>query len=211
MSDPTDTTETIGARVRQLRLIRDYSLQELGRQAHVSASQLCRVERGDRYPSEPVLAAVARALGVNVSVLRGQPYIQTLQRDQLDALLTPLSAAFDDWDLPPDDAPPPGPLAVLETAVQELIALRVQAEFTKLAERLPGLVTEIAIASQLQPTGHRHERAHVLQAEAARTAAIHGARDRGHAAESTPARGGAAARVRRVVWHLAAGDHHVNK
>ncbi|GAA4679493.1 helix-turn-helix domain-containing protein [Streptomyces youssoufiensis] len=172
MPNPNDPADTIGARVCELRLIRDYSLQELGRQAHVSASQLCRIEKGDRYPSEPILAAVARALGVSVSVLRGQPYIQALQGEQLDALLTPLSAAFDDWDLPPGDAPPPRPLAALEAAIQELIALRVQAEFTKLAERLPGLVSEIAIATQLQPAGHRQERAHALQAEAARTAAI---------------------------------------
>ncbi|MER0241995.1 helix-turn-helix transcriptional regulator [Streptomyces sp. HSW2009] len=167
-----DQSDTIGARVREFRLIRDYSLQELGRQAHVSASQLCRIERGERYPSEPILAAVARALGVSVSVLRGQPYVQALQRDQLDALLTPISTAFDDWDLAPDDAPAPRPLRRLEAEMAELVALRVAAEYMEIAGRLPGLISEIAIATQLQPVGHRQERAHALQAEAARTAAI---------------------------------------
>ncbi|WP_246495367.1 helix-turn-helix domain-containing protein [Streptomyces zagrosensis] len=158
--------------MRDFRLIRDYSLQELGRRSHVSASQLCRIERGDRYPSEPILAAVARALGVNISVLRGQPYVQALQRDQIDALLTPISAAFDDWDLLPDDAPPPRSLHSLEADIEALVSLRVAAEFMEIAARLPGLVSEIAITTQLQPAGHRHERAHALQAEASRTAAI---------------------------------------
>ncbi|MFE6778052.1 helix-turn-helix domain-containing protein [Streptomyces sp. NPDC057702] len=169
MPDPSDS---IGARVREFRLIRDYSVQELGRQSHVSASQLCRIENGDRYPSEPILAAVARALGVSVSVLRGQPYVQALQRDRLDALLTPVSTAFDDWDLSPADAPPPRSLAALEAETGELVGLRVQAEFTGLAERLPGLVSEVSLATQLQPVGRGQERAFALQAEVARTAAI---------------------------------------
>ena len=92
--------DRIGARIREFRALRDYSLSELGRRAHVSPSLLSRIENGERALSESVLAAVARALAVSVSVLRGQPFIQTLQKEQLDALLTPISASFEDWDLP---------------------------------------------------------------------------------------------------------------
>lgn len=167
------TTDGIGARIREVRLIRDYSLAQLGKRAHVSAGQLSRIESGDRAASESVLAAVARALGVNVSVLRGQPYIQMLQQEQLDALLSPISSAFDDWDLPPDDAPPPRPLDAIEDEVSRLHDLRVKARFTRIAVDLPGLVSELSLATQLHDTpGRDRERAYAAQAEIARTAAI---------------------------------------
>ncbi|MER6530655.1 helix-turn-helix transcriptional regulator [Streptomyces sp. NPDC001508] len=165
--------ERIGARIRDFRAIRDYSLSELGRRAHVSPSLLSRIETGRRAPSESVLASVARALAVKVSVLRGQPYIQTLQKEQLDAILTPISTAFDDWDLPPDDAPPPRPLDAIEGDVGRLYDLRVKARFTEIAEDLPGLISELALATQLHATaGRDRERAYAAQAEICRTAAI---------------------------------------
>ncbi|MBU3867747.1 helix-turn-helix domain-containing protein [Streptomyces sp. 4503] len=167
------STESIGARIREFRLIRNYSLSELGRRAHVSTSQLCRIENGERYPSEPVVASVARALGVGVSVLRGQPYIQALQKDQLDALLTPISTSFDDWDIPPEDAPPPRALDALEAEIERIVRLRVKAEFLDIAARLPGLISEIAVTTQMYGSpGQHRERAHDLQAEVSRTAAI---------------------------------------
>ncbi|MGW0828823.1 helix-turn-helix domain-containing protein, partial [Streptomyces sp. NPDC002845] len=46
----------------------------------VSPSLVSRIENGERAVSESVLASVARALAVGVSVLRGQPYIQTFRR-----------------------------------------------------------------------------------------------------------------------------------
>lgn len=165
--------ERIGARIRDFRAIRDYSLSELGRRAHVSPSLLSRIETGRRAPSESVLASVARALAVKVSVLRGQPYIQTLQKEQLDAILTPISTAFDDWDLPPDDAPPPRPLDAIEGDVGRLYDLRVKARFTEIAEDLPGLISELALATQLHATaGRDRERAYAARAEICRTAAI---------------------------------------
>ncbi|MHB9864129.1 helix-turn-helix domain-containing protein [Streptomyces sp. YIM S03343] len=168
-----ETPDRIGARIREFRAIRDYSLSELGRRAHVSPSLLSRIENGDRAASESVLASVARALAVKVSVLRGQPFIQTLQGEQLDALLEPISAAFDDWDLPPDDAPPPRPLEVLEQDVRRLRELRIKAQFTEIAADLPGLISELALSTQLHAApGTDRERAHAAQAEISRTAAI---------------------------------------
>ncbi|MGW0821442.1 helix-turn-helix domain-containing protein, partial [Streptomyces sp. NPDC002845] len=58
--------ERIGARIREFRTIRDYSLSELGRRAHVSPSLVSRIENGERAVSESVLASVARALAVGV-------------------------------------------------------------------------------------------------------------------------------------------------
>ncbi|MDT0445701.1 helix-turn-helix domain-containing protein [Streptomyces johnsoniae] len=63
----------MGTRIQELRAIRGFSLTELGRRAHISASQLSRIESGTRSVSPIVEASVARALGVTVSVLHGQP------------------------------------------------------------------------------------------------------------------------------------------
>ncbi|WP_262505830.1 helix-turn-helix domain-containing protein [Streptomyces sp. TRM68367] len=40
--------DRIGERIREFRAIRDYSLSELGRQAHISPSMLSRIENGER-------------------------------------------------------------------------------------------------------------------------------------------------------------------
>lgn len=49
--------------LRLLRLIRRWSLDELGRRVGVSASLLSRLERGYVRPKPKLLAAIHRALG----------------------------------------------------------------------------------------------------------------------------------------------------
>ncbi|RKN44077.1 helix-turn-helix domain-containing protein [Streptomyces hoynatensis] len=167
------STEGIGTRIQELRAIRGFSLTELGRRAHVSASQLSRIETGKRYATAGIVASVARALGVGVSVLRGQPYIHMLQKEQLDALLAPISTALDSWDILPEDEPPPRSLDTLETDIRRMVALRVRTDFSAIAEQLPGLIVEAALCAQLHDRpGHDRERAYAVQAEVARTAAI---------------------------------------
>ncbi|MDT0446666.1 helix-turn-helix domain-containing protein [Streptomyces johnsoniae] len=163
----------VGARIQELRAIRGYSLAQLSQRAHVSVSQLSRVETGKRYASPTITAAVARALGVGVSVLRGQPYIHMLQKEHLDALLSPISSALDSWDLPPDGEPAPRSLDVLEAELRRIVDLRVRTEFATIAERLPALIIEAALSVQLHGRpGHDRERAFGIQAEVARSAAI---------------------------------------
>ncbi|MFD8381603.1 XRE family transcriptional regulator [Streptomyces sp. NPDC059679] len=61
----------------------------------------------------------------------------------------------------------------MEAEREQLVQLRVKAEFLQIAERLPGLISEVAITTQLHsPPGRQRERAHDLQAEISRTAAI---------------------------------------
>ncbi|GAB2936588.1 helix-turn-helix domain-containing protein [Streptomyces mayteni] len=174
MSDDFDvSTRTIGTRIHELRTIRGFSLSELGRRAHVSASQLSRIERGQRYASPGVVASVARVLGVGVSVLRGQPYIHMLQKDRLDALLSPISSALDSWDLLPDDEPPSRSLDALEAEARRIAGFRVRTRFAEIAEDLPGLIVESALLAQsYDRSGRNRERAFALQSEMARTAAI---------------------------------------
>ncbi|MFE0423795.1 helix-turn-helix domain-containing protein [Streptomyces sp. NPDC058953] len=162
-------SKDVGIRIHELRMLRGYSLSELGRRANVSPSMLSRIERGSRVPSEQIVSAVARALSVSVTVLHGQPYIEQLRKDQLDRVIAPLGVALDDWDIcPGPDDPAPRPLAQLGKEVRRVQALRTNAEYGELAGRLPGLLGELAHATLLREApGADRELAYWLQTEAA--------------------------------------------
>ncbi|GAA1687400.1 helix-turn-helix domain-containing protein [Streptomyces yatensis] len=163
-------TGGIGQRIAELRAVRGYSLRQLGQRSHVSASMLSMIEKGDRNASEEIVAAVARALDVGVSNLRGQPYRQQLQQDRIDRMIEPLGGALDNWDLDPDPAaPPPRPLADLRADVARTIQMRAAANLGGLAEKLPSLIAEILHAIHVQDDpGHAREELYALQTEAAR-------------------------------------------
>jgi transcriptional regulator with XRE-family HTH domain len=172
MPDPTDKhARTVGARIREFRAIRNLSLAELGRLAHVSTSQLSRIELGDQPASPSVLAAAARALGVTVSVLYGQPYIHMLQKDQLDILLGPITSALDSWDIP-DDSLPPLTLDEISTRTSAVAKRRAAGEFGEVANALPELIALLSVATQDAAPGRDRERAHNMLAEVCRTTAI---------------------------------------
>ena len=158
----------VGARIHELRALRDYSLRELAQRAHVSKSMLSDVERGQRQPSEQVIAAVAKALKVSVPVIHGQPFIEQLRKDQLDQLIAPLSNALDDWDIPPaGDVPPPRPLSEIEATINRVYRLRSQGRFGDLARMLPGTLAELSYAVLDARPGTERERFCWLQSEAA--------------------------------------------
>ncbi|GAB2584181.1 helix-turn-helix transcriptional regulator [Streptomyces capparidis] len=170
-ANPTSNAGGIGTRIAEVRALRGLSLRELSRRAHVSPSMLCRIERGERHAGPVIVASVARALSVPVSVLHGQPYIRMLQRDQLDRLITPISAALDDWGIPlrPGD-PPPRSLDVLEREVAALEGRRARAEFIEIAADLPALIAEVNGRALIHDgISGESERASWLQAELGRT------------------------------------------
>ncbi|WP_043241385.1 helix-turn-helix domain-containing protein [Streptomyces violaceusniger] len=169
---PETSDQHIGARIRELRAIRDFSLAELGRRAHVSTSQLSRVENGEQPASASVLSAVARALAVDISVLHGQPYIKILQKDQLDAMVSPIGSALEAWDIELDDEPEPRSIEGLEAEIARMVRLRLEANFTETAKGLPGLITEVAsVVRRYDSPGRDRERAYALLTEVSRTAA----------------------------------------
>lgn len=70
MIDPAKTPGfPIGLRIRELRLERGMTLDQLARSAGISASHLSRLERGQAEPSFTVAAALASELGVSLSDL----------------------------------------------------------------------------------------------------------------------------------------------
>ncbi|MDT0567932.1 helix-turn-helix transcriptional regulator [Streptomyces sp. DSM 3412] len=171
MPDTTAHT-SVGDRVREFRLIRDYSLTQLSTRSNVSRSMISMVETGDRAASPAIVGALARALGVTVSVLHGQPYVQMLQADQLDALLGPITSALDSWDIPPDDDLPPRTLDEIATTTTQVARQRAAGEFSAVAEALPELISVLSVAAQDAAPGRDRERAHNMLAEVSRTTAI---------------------------------------
>ncbi len=70
MSDPGPRPGVpIGLRIRELRLERGLTLDQLSRSAGISASHLSRLERGQAEPSFTVAAALAGQLGVSLNDL----------------------------------------------------------------------------------------------------------------------------------------------
>ena len=86
MSEAT-IQERVGARVRELRKQRGWTLEELAERAHKHYTYIGGLERGDRNVTLEVLAAVASALAVP---------LQELFRLQEHPLETKLSASADD-------------------------------------------------------------------------------------------------------------------
>jgi transcriptional regulator with XRE-family HTH domain len=79
----TESSKTLGDRIRELRDKRDLSLRELGHKLDKSAAFLSDVELGRRHPSENVLADMARVLGTTIEDLKSydvRPTVQELKR-----------------------------------------------------------------------------------------------------------------------------------
>lgn len=62
--------KALGDRIRERREEKDLSLRELAKQVACSPPFLSDIEHGRRFPSEQVLADIARVLGLEVDELR---------------------------------------------------------------------------------------------------------------------------------------------
>src|SRR5215471_9362489 len=97
-----EDTISIGHRIADARKARGLTQQLLADRAAVSLSLLRKVEQGSRDATPALVATVAKALGVDVSSLTGQPYDQHgRHRDRIHALMPDLRRALMYWDLPP--------------------------------------------------------------------------------------------------------------
>jgi len=64
-----DVTSTVRARLRSLRRVRGWSLDDLAERSHLSASTISRIETGKRTISLEVLVSLADALDVDMNGL----------------------------------------------------------------------------------------------------------------------------------------------
>lgn len=75
--------KTLGERIRELREQKDLSLRELAKRLGVSPAFLSDIELGRRYPSDEVLAKIAKELGESVASLKAydtRPPVEELKR-----------------------------------------------------------------------------------------------------------------------------------
>jgi transcriptional regulator with XRE-family HTH domain len=80
MSEPLEVNELIGARVRQQRTGRGWTLDGLAGRSGVSRRQLVNIERGDGNPSIATLLRLSDALGIGLPALVDveQPNVSTI-------------------------------------------------------------------------------------------------------------------------------------
>ena len=74
---------TFGDRIRELRDARDLSLREFAKKLNLAPAFISDIEHGRRYPSDEVLARMARLLETNVKDLRAydhRPPLEALKR-----------------------------------------------------------------------------------------------------------------------------------
>ncbi|MFJ5804881.1 helix-turn-helix domain-containing protein [Streptomyces sp. NPDC093093] len=140
-----------GARMKRLRLERDLTQRAVSDLAQVPYSTYTKTEQGVIPASPHVIAAVARALRVQVETVTGQPYATELRADELDILIRPIREALDVYDLGADpDIVPRAHQLLADDAEALLIAVRA-GEIKQTASQLPGLIQEATTAAHEAP------------------------------------------------------------
>lgn len=158
---------TIGRRIAEQRKLRHLTQHGLAQRAHVSYSTLTKVESGHALASPGVVAAIARALSVQVTMLTGQPYIAELRADHLEELVEPLRAALNFVDLGPSATVQPRALDAIEIDVANACErIMFHGQVGKAAAALPGLLDELAVVT----AGGGDGRAWAISAHAYRAA-----------------------------------------
>ncbi|HEX3960637.1 MAG TPA: helix-turn-helix transcriptional regulator [Trebonia sp.] len=127
--------------------------QELSRQAMVSLSLLRKIEQGTRPLTPGVRTALAAVLG---------PVPPAGQDGSAPARITSalplLREAMDAYDIPPDPPPGPLPLAELRRLTGSVTAWRLDSQYARLADLIPGLIASLTAAA-LGGIGHEQEQA----------------------------------------------------
>lgn len=156
----------IGERVAEKRKLNGLTQVQLAPRAHVSLSLLRKVEQGSAPASPAFVSAVARALGVSVGDLLGQPIRpETPAEHQVFAVLPPLRQELAAYRLPPDDDVSARSIVELTAAVEHVSRLRHSVDLTRLSTELPGLLAELRAAAHTL-TGTEQERVFGLLTEA---------------------------------------------
>ncbi|MGH3936343.1 MAG: helix-turn-helix domain-containing protein [Pseudonocardiaceae bacterium] len=126
---------TGGARVAELRKVRDITQVALARRAGISVSLLSKIEIGDRTLTPGIAAAIARVLQISLGALYGEAEVSADQ----NTLVEDLRTAVRRYDIP-DQASVPDP-AQLRADLGQAITMREQADLAGLLRMLPALVT----------------------------------------------------------------------
>jgi transcriptional regulator with XRE-family HTH domain len=155
--------QRIGQRIAEARKARGLTQFQLAQRIPCSKSLIAQVERGHKPATPSLTAGAARALGVRLEQLTGQPY-EDAQRGRVHATIPDIQAAMLSWDLPDEDLPV-RPYEDLAADVARASALGRKARYAKLGRALPPLLDELSTACHAAEGADR-ERVFGLLAEA---------------------------------------------
>lgn len=141
-----------GARIREQRKLARLTQRALADRIPYSYSLLNQVECGARPATADFIAAVSRALNIDVTTLTGQPYVTELQRDRLAELVRPIREALDLYDLGPNPALHPRPAAELIAGADRLCAEVRATHLRNAARALPGAIAELTHTAWTTPS-----------------------------------------------------------
>ncbi|MEU0813959.1 helix-turn-helix domain-containing protein [Streptomyces mirabilis] len=157
-----NTSERIGQRIAEARKVRGLTQLQLAQRIPCSKSLIAQVERGHKPATPSLTAGAARALGVRLEQLTGQPY-EDPQRGRVHATIPDIQTSMLSWDLPDEDAPV-RPYDELAADVARASTLGRKAQYAKLGQMLPPLLDELSAACHAT-TGTERERLFGLLAE----------------------------------------------
>lgn len=154
---PAPSGSRVGRRVAEVRRARRLTQDQLARAAGVSLSLLRKIEQGQRTATDDVLAALARALGVDGErLIEGTELTDGFVRASIPAL----RAVIDAYDVPEDG--PVRPLHELRAAVADVVELRLASRYARLMGKLPALLSELSRAVYSWPEPDRSAAAGLL-------------------------------------------------
>ncbi|GGL14506.1 hypothetical protein Sme01_18260 [Sphaerisporangium melleum] len=128
----------LGRRIAAIRRARRMSQADLAQASAVSLSMIRKIEQGGRNPSDAIMDAITSALGVDPAHLLGGGNRLDGRVHQSIPTIRMLIAAHEF----PDDGPV-RPVPLLRTAVEELVVLRLNAQYVRLSHTLPDLLAEL--------------------------------------------------------------------
>ena len=160
MSTPAarpDSTDDPGQAIAAARKALGLTQSELARQAAISLSLLRKIERGSRSLTPGVRTALDAALAPVTAAVGGAA------PRRIETALPQLREVMDAYDIPPDLPRGPRPIAELRRMTSAATAWRLSCQYVRLAEDLPGLITDLT-ATALNSAGHQQEQAFALLA-----------------------------------------------
>ncbi|WP_416874021.1 helix-turn-helix domain-containing protein [Kitasatospora sp. SC0581] len=131
-------TTTLGLRIETARHAAKLTRRQLEALSGVSYSTIRKVERAERWPGDGILEALTHALGRTPEDLLDGP---GRTDSRVHAAVPALQRAIAAYDLPEDG--PVRPLPELAAAVDRAVEDRVQSQYARLAEDVPGLLAEL--------------------------------------------------------------------
>ncbi|MDX3851400.1 helix-turn-helix transcriptional regulator [Streptomyces sp. AK02-01A] len=149
---PSLDDDHTGTRIKRVRKLAHLTQRQLAARIPFSYSLLNQVECGARAATADFVAAVARALKVDVTALTGQPYVTELRQDRLAELVRPIREALDLYDLGGDDTISVRPVPRLLAAADELCAQVRATHLRKAARGLPTVIAELTSAAWHAPS-----------------------------------------------------------